>query len=170
MQEERPYDSLLRSYSNVEPFLREQVERITHSSYATEDILQEALARGLQKSIDDEIKSPAAWLRRVTYNLAVDYFRRKKPMPLAGSCSTLLDPISVDENTSDYTGHVAEGMSLENIIQCLPNHYAKIITLHYRDGVGYREIGKQLDISESVAKGMACKARAQLRRRFREQH
>ena len=162
MSSESTYRSVLSCYQKIEPSLRNQVQRITHNSHVAEEVLQETLARGLQKSTTEQIRTPAAWLRRVASNLAIDYFRTKKPKPLGSFCEQVRDPRS----TEQYVGHVASGLSLEQMVGCLPSKYAEILVLRYRDRMDYSQISERLGIPRGSAKNMACRAREQLRTRY----
>jgi len=160
MTEENRLEKFISCYQKLKPVLQSKIGMLTNDFHATEDILQETMIRGLQTSAQGSIRSPSAWIRRVSYNLAMDYHRERRHISLVQEPPTGCPRFfgSRDQNEAEFPGG-----GLREIVRKLPERDRKVIVLRYWERLSFHEIGERLDISYGNAKSIACHARHRLR-------
>jgi len=161
MAEESHYQSLTSCYSKVYPCLKARIVSIVNDSHIAEDILQEAILRGIQKLGSEHIRSPNAWLSRVAFNLAIDYCRERKHLSLREE--EALAPSRLESITTAPYSELIRG-KLSQQIDLLPPRHREVIQYHYMEGISFKDIGNRLRISEGSAKQLAYQARRSLSR------
>ncbi len=137
------------------------------------DLAQEAASRLVMASRRGRpITDPRAWLYRAARNLAVDAVRRKLPSPLGLEVlSGLPDPRSQGgepvEPSWDLAGHAMSRSELVALlpaaIEHLPDHYRRVISSRYHDGLACEATADREEISGTNAKIRLYRARRRLR-------
>jgi RNA polymerase sigma-70 factor (ECF subfamily) len=125
-------------------------------------LAQEAFVAVLRKW--DEVArfdDPGAWVRRVTANRSVSWYRR-----VAAESRAFLR-LGNPDGESSYIDLEAESLWAE--VRRLAPRQAQVIALHYVDQQTVPEIGRILQCSENTVKTHLQRARNTLARRLKEQ-
>jgi RNA polymerase sigma-70 factor, ECF subfamily len=136
---------------------------------AAQDLAQETLLRAYQSL--PRLADPqrfGAWLFGIAANLARWWWRRQARWPLSLDGLTAAYP----DVPWDLGGPAPEEVLEEaeqtrrllGAIDSLPPALARVVVLHYLDGLSYAEVAVALDVPLSTVKGRLFKSRARLRR------
>ncbi len=135
-----------------------------------EDITQEILIKIWEHGHEIKLSSIKAWIMRATYNLCIDYIRKRsvkfkytKQFDEEDALYELSDP----EKTSDpgaETSQVIINEELEEAIEKLPELQKKIIIMYEIQELKYREISDILDIPINSVKVNIFRARKTLQK------
>lgn len=107
----------------------------------------------------DDFQSVKAWLRRITVNTAIDYFRKHKKFQ---------NQTDVSEETSVFHEVNALGdLAFQDIINLL-NHLQEdhkiVFNLYEIEGYSHKEIGEKLGLTESSSRVYLARAKSELRK------
>lgn len=145
-------------FERYTPRLHPFVTGIVKENAIAREIVQEVFLRlWLNRSTAADIEKPSSWLYRVASNLSLTWFRRRNLE------MQVLQNIGRDENSFEEEErlHVKELQQLiQQAVQALPPKRRTIFNLSREQGLGRREIARQLDISENTVKnqlGIALK-------------
>lgn len=135
-----------------------------------EDITQEILIKIWEHGHEIKLSSIKAWIMRATYNLSIDYLRKRsvkykylQNYDEADAYFELSDP----EKTSDpgkETAQVIINEELEEAINKLPELQKQIIIMYEIQELKYREISVILDIPINSVKVNIFRARKNLQK------
>jgi RNA polymerase sigma-70 factor (ECF subfamily) len=131
-------------YRNIFKFVKEPI--------ATEDILQEVFARLWEKRKDINAgQSVAGWLFVISFNLSVDYIRKKLR---EHTFHKELYNLNIEtSNWEDNPGAYEEQYRLlEDALSQLSPKKQKIVTLCKLEGKTYDEVAEELKISRNTVK------------------
>ena len=131
-------------YRNIFKFVKEPI--------ATEDILQEVYARLWEKRMDINAgQSVAGWLFVISFNLSVDYLRKKLR---EHTFHKELYNLNIDAGDwEDNPGAYEEQYHLlEEAISQLSAKKQKIVTLCKLEGKTYDEVAEEMKISRNTVK------------------
>jgi len=109
--------------------------------------------------------SLGAWMRRITVNTAIDYFRRNTRRRTE-DIDLAFDLRSPD---ADAVSQCTEQEILAAVQQLTPA-YRTVFNLYVIEGYSHREIADQLAITESTSRSNLVKARAKLQDMLHEKH
>jgi RNA polymerase sigma factor (sigma-70 family) len=158
-EEVQPYESALRAYLHGRfPSLQDQ-----------DDIVQDTYARLLRARAAGTIRHPKAFLFTTARNAALDFFRRKRGVSIDDV--THFDESSVLVDRPDLVELVSREQELEILaeaVRALPDRCRQVIMLRYLDGLAYKEIAVQLDISPETVKAQMAKGMRRCADYFRE--
>lgn len=158
-EEVQPYEAALRAYLHGRfPSLPDQ-----------DDIVQDTYARLLRARASGTIRHPKAFLFTTARNSALDFFRRKRAVPIGDI--THFDESSVLMDRPDVAALVNREQELEilaDAVRALPDRCRQVIMLRYLDGLAYKEIAVQLDISTETVKTQLAKGMRRCAEFFRE--
>ena len=127
-----------------------------------EDISQEAFMKIYRNlgNYDAKKASFSTWAYRITYNLCVDYLRKKRdevPLndeyPLANHCTPEEEAIKSEQVSR-----------LHQAIDSLPEDYRVPVVLFHFQGLRYQQICDVLDVPMSIVKNRLYRARKLLRK------
>jgi RNA polymerase sigma-70 factor (ECF subfamily) len=126
-----------------------------------EDIAQEALGRASARWAEiSRYDKPGAWLRRVTFNLAVSRRRR-----LVSEARALL---RLGRPEPGLPPALPEHEGVWAAVATLPRQQRAVVALHYLEDRTFDEIAEVLDISPSTVRVHLHRARQTLRDRLDE--
>ena len=158
-EEVQPYEPALRAYLHGRfPSLVDQ-----------DDIVQDTYARLLRARAAGTIRHPKAFLFTTARNTALDFFRRKRGIALDDV--THFDESSVLEDRPDVVELVSREQELEilaDAVRALPDRCRQVIMLRYLDGLAYKEIAVQLNVSPETVKSQLAKGMRRCAEFFRE--
>lgn len=146
-----------------------------HDVDEAEDVVQDCFVRLLESGKYDALCQPSSESRSLTTqlksflyasvrNACIDRLRCKNPVLQDVSPSDLQGVVS-DEQAVDSSSREAE---LWTAIEQLPDRCREIFLMSKRDGMTYREIAEELDLSEKTVEHQISKALKILRGRKNE--
>lgn len=158
-EEVHPYEPALRAYLQGRfPALRDQ-----------DDIVQDTYARLLRARAAGTIRHPKAFLFTTARNAALDFFRRKRA--IATDDVTHFDASNVLVDRPDLGERICRDQELEiltDAVRALPDRCRQVLMLRYLDGLSYKEIAAQLDVSPETVKTQLAKGMRRCADYFRE--
>jgi len=138
-----------------------QIAAILGSVEESEDVVQEAFARAAMRWLTiSQYDVPAAWVRRVSINLAIS--RRRKAMRLLGATRSL-SVVTKDMNAPGPEETQEVPLSLMSALSQLPIKYRAAIVLHHLADLDVAEVADILQISPNTVKTHLARGRARLR-------
>jgi RNA polymerase sigma factor (sigma-70 family) len=156
----------LRSKKHEELFFKKYygyVMGISLSYSKSKDLAQEITNDSFMKCFDsfkkmDQAPSIKPWLRRITVNTAIDYYRKDKRFQ---------DHLEVDGETPIFNEMCApDQMAFEDILKILyklPEDQQMVFNLYEVEGYSHKEIADRLEITESGSRVYLTRAKAKLR-------
>ncbi|MCS5489847.1 RNA polymerase sigma factor [Algoriphagus limi] len=106
----------------------------------------------------DGYQSVKAWLRRITVNAAIDWFRKNKKYAMQQDIT--------EQNEVYHEVHALSALAYEDLIkllQQLPEDHKLVFNLYEVEGYSHREIGEKLGITESSSRVYLARAKSRLR-------
>ena len=107
----------------------------------------------------DDFQSVKAWLRRITVNTAIDYFRKQKKFQ---------NQTDVAEETAVFHEVNALGdlafQDIVNLLNLLQEDHKLVFNLYEVEGYSHKEIGEKLGLTESSSRVYLARAKSQLRK------
>jgi len=169
--DERAYSELLARYrSRVLGLALRMVQNADEAA----DIAQEAFVRAFQSlSTFDVTKSFGAWIAKITANLCIDHFRRRRLALIS-----LDAPIDAErgERAREYPdaapiadeimGRTEGEKRLDSLLASLPPRYRVVVVLRYKEDLAYEEIAAVLGIPLGTVKARLHRAHHLLKRRL----
>jgi RNA polymerase sigma-70 factor (ECF subfamily) len=169
-------------YDALMPMLYRVALRIVHSPETAEDVVHEAFAKLVEKSMVFPSADDAKyWLIRVVKNAAINQAKRKtrenrayerwwKDESIQPSASSGLPRSPDSEGVFNGSSESADVQILRDeaagelrlALDRLPERLRMVLILKEYGGLSYREIGKVLGITEGNVKVRAFRAREQL--------
>ena len=139
------------------------------------DIAQEAFVKAFQSLRSFDLnKSFGAWIAKITANLCIDHYRRRRlalvslDAPPGGERGGR--PWEFADQRPDPEEVMSIGESerrLEDLIQSLPPRYRIVVLLRYKEDLAYEEIAETLGIPLGTVKARLHRAHHMLKRRLR---
>ncbi len=122
--------------------------RITDDAHAAEDIVQDAYIRALQRLDKDRLDNPRTWLYSIAANLARNWLRdrsthRRLEKTMAAEKSALSSTPATQPDDSV--------VALRQHFKGLEEKYRTALSLHYEQGLTYREVAAVLQKPEGTA-------------------
>jgi RNA polymerase sigma-70 factor (ECF subfamily) len=130
-----------------------QLQAHTGSWAEAQDVVQEAFCRALARwPRISQYQDPAAWVRKVAWNLATSRWRRVR--------SNLL---FVHRQRLEHTpGPDPAGLDLQSALMTLPPRQRQAIVLHYLSDVPVLEVAQIMGVAEGTVKSWLHRARTTL--------
>ncbi|HSD51417.1 MAG TPA: sigma-70 family RNA polymerase sigma factor [Candidatus Methylomirabilis sp.] len=128
-----------------------------------EDAVQQAFLRLYEARADYNSRwRLSTWFYRILINACVDELRRRRPqVPLEEWDD------SVEDSAHQEVEIMERGRLLQAALVTVPVEARIVLTLHYGDGLGYREIGAIRGISVNTVKTHLRRGRLALRKALR---
>jgi RNA polymerase sigma-70 factor (ECF subfamily) len=146
----------------------------TADAHRAEDLVQETFLRAWTKlpSLSDP-KTFRGWLNAIAHGVVVDSHKhdaRKK----RGRAETKTDEQTMLRMADDSAGpeewaqRSEQRLAAVEALRSLPQEYQDVLSLRYLAGADYREIGKQLAISNGSLRGLLGRGLKLLREKMRD--
>jgi RNA polymerase sigma-70 factor (ECF subfamily) len=143
--------------ANIGP-ITAQIRAYTGDHAEAEDLVAEAFLRALTRwKTLSGYENPAAWVRRVAWNLATSRLRR----------GTFIRRFQRRQRIADVEGPGPDRVDLERALAGLGERHRKAIILHYIAGMTTVEIAEQERVAESTVRTWLARGRAALAERLR---
>jgi RNA polymerase sigma-70 factor, ECF subfamily len=128
----------------------------------SEEIVQEALIR-LWRQADNWQPDGriATWLHRVTYRLAIDVIRRRRPSVAIETVEDVLEDSALEPETRLIRAEDAR--ALRDAVDALPERQKTAIVLCHFQGLAQAEAAAVMDVSEAAYESLLARARRRLR-------
>lgn len=130
-----------------------QVFAYTGDFPVAQDIAQEAFTRAIMRW--DKVRTyedPAAWVRRVAFNLAASRWRRGR-----------VAAAYVRRQREEYVaGPSPDRVALVRALASLPDKQRRVVILHYLADLSIADIARQEEVSPNTVKSWLHRSRAQL--------
>lgn len=126
-----------------------------------EDLLQESfmvIYRDLYQY--KPIGSLAAWLKKVTVNVALQHLRKKKRL----FPTVQLDALGENIDSTEDLFSTFRASALLQLIQQLPPGYRAVFNMYVIEGYSHKEIAQQLGINLTTSKSQLSRAKHLLRK------
>jgi RNA polymerase sigma-70 factor (ECF subfamily) len=135
-------------------------QRYAGSEDEAMDLLHESFIKIFKKIARYESGTALlAWMRRITVNTAIDQYRRNARR----RTENLDQAYSLSSDAPDVFAQFG-AREILGAVQQLPPTYRTIFNLYVVEGYSHREIGEQLQITESTSRSNLVKARGKLQK------
>lgn len=159
-------DALAERFESERPRLRALAYRMSGSSTAAEDAVQEAWIR-LSRSDAEEIENLAGWLTVVVSRICLDLLRSRDARPDEPVGGRIPDPIVTRADRPDPEHQVlladAVGLALQVVLQELRPAERLAFVLHDMFDVPFDQIASVLGSTNPAARQLASRARRRVR-------
>lgn len=147
-------------YENAYSALMPVCMRYASNEDEAMDLLHESFLKIFAKIDSYQLgTSLTAWMKRITVNTAIDSYRK--------NVRRRTEDLDQAYHLSNHDPDVISQCSVQEIlvaVQQLPPTYRAIFNLYVIEGYSHKEIGEQLDITESTSRSNLVKARAKLQK------
>ena len=152
--------------SAYQEIVRQHIKSISHYAFRMlgnqkdcEDITQETFLRLYQTSRRYQpTASLRAYLLRITKNMCIDHFRKKRPELM----DDLPDPATLQTPQDLLEGAIAV-QSLEKAIDRLPVNQRTALLLRHTEQLSYNRIAEVMDVSVAAVESLLVRARRTLK-------
>nr|WP_279236727.1 RNA polymerase sigma factor [Dyella sp. RRB7] len=138
----------------------------TPHTWDAQDLVQELYLRLLRtdRAGMGEIQNPEAYLFTVAANLVKEHAARRQRHPLGSDeLELVIERLSTPCDAAAGIDRALRRQRLADILGRLTPKCRAVLVMHYRDELGYREIGEKLQISSHMVKKYIVKALATCR-------
>jgi RNA polymerase sigma-70 factor (ECF subfamily) len=119
----------------------------------SQDVVQEAFVRALDRwKKVSTYEDPAAWIRRVAWNLAISHFRHKK----------VVTNWLVRQRQENSAGPGPERVALVAALSDIPENQRRAVILHYIGDLSVADIAEQEGVAEGTVKSWLSRGRSAL--------
>ena len=128
-----------------------------------QDIFQDAfmkIVRTLKKGSYNEEGKFLPWAMRISHNLVIDHFRRTNKVKMISETSSKSDDFNIfsilkleDENVQDVITREELESQMVELVQHLPQTQKEILEMRIFQGMSFKDIAEQEDISINTALG-----------------
>ena len=132
---------------------------IVKDSYIAEDLFQESfikIIKNLKKGKYNEEGKFLPWAIRIARNMAIDYFRKMKRMPIVtgsdGEDVFRKIKLAVDNREEQMIRHEKESM-VRAVINKLPEEQRQVLILRHYGDLSFKEIAAMTGVSINTALG-----------------
>jgi RNA polymerase sigma-70 factor (ECF subfamily) len=132
---------------------------IVKDSYIAEDLFQETfikIIKNLKKGKYNEEGKFLPWAIRIARNMAIDYFRKMKRMPIVtgsdGEDVFRKIKLAVDNREEQMIRHEKESM-VRAVINKLPEEQRQVLILRHYGDLSFKEIATMTGVSINTALG-----------------
>lgn len=141
------FEEVYRRYHTA---IYRNILKLTKDASAAEDLLQDTFITFWQRRATvDAQRSLSGWLFVISYNLSVNWLKRKLVESKAVSYLTTVAPINSEEVADDYD---AQMQCIEAAILQLPPQKKRVLELCKLQGRSYKAAAREMNISSHTVK------------------
>lgn len=152
-------------YQSYRKELINHLLRIVQCPETAQDLVQESYIILSRTAADVAIEHPRGFLYRTAGNLALDYLRHNKIVERHQEAAQFAEPAE-QADAERQIGDEQWRILLHQAIAELPPRCRDVFILHKIRGLGYRDIARLLDISESAVEKHIIKGLSHCRKRL----
>lgn len=165
-------DSLYKDYrKSVFAYLRKIVRDSDLARDLTSDVFIKAMS-AISRGVYNNEGRPLAWLIRVAYNLAMDYYRKNNKVKFLKPLGDGNDPIDLTEDESLSWMETEENFEISRelleLIEMLPKEQREVVNERIFHNTSFREISEHQGVSVNTALGRMRYALIRMRRMIKE--
>ncbi|MFD0716297.1 RNA polymerase sigma factor [Paenibacillus sp. GCM10027626] len=156
-------EDLYRSYHK---YVYKYIFFITREHTATEDIIQESFVKVItQGSKTAHASNFSSWVRQIARNTALDWLRKYKNnrQEVDAESVTIIDN---QMSVADKVENQIRNEMLHLAIQELKPEHRTLLIMYYLEDKSYKEICKELHLSEQIVTQRLARARKKLLQHF----
>lgn len=142
-----------------------------------EDILQETFIKAVKVIDSGRYKDSGkflSWVMRIAHNQVIDHFRAEKQNKSINESAAGYDIIASQRLTEGSIEDRLVGEQIEadlrRLVEELPDEQREVVRLRYWDGLSFKEIAEQTEVSINTALGRMRYALINLRRMVKEKN
>lgn len=160
-------------YRSFYQFVYRDIYFIVRVHADVEDIIQEAFIKAItQRSKITHTTNLPAWVRRIARNTTIDWLRKNKQRKQEWVSNHFnikmdMDKFSTSSVASDFEIKISNEMLYQSIQNLKPEHRILIIMFYFEEK-SYKEICKQLKLSEQVVTQRLFRARKTLKKLYQK--
>ncbi len=154
---------------------------VLHCDRSTaEDLSQEVFMRvhkGLP-GFDGEVRF-AAWLHKISMNVAISEYRRRRTLkrdrpthsldaPVSGSDDLYISPVGNERDPSDVASRAEFLAAVRSCVQGLPDEYREAVILRDMESLSYEEIALALSLPIGTVRSRIHRGRLVLQEKLKE--
>jgi RNA polymerase sigma-70 factor (ECF subfamily) len=138
-----------------------------------EDAAQEAFMRAFQSLESCDRDRPfLRWIYKITYNLCVDRYRRKKPFAISldqtmGEEELQIELVDGSPSPDELVRRRDEQRMLTELLYSLPPRYRVVVVLRHQEDLSYEAIAEILGLPLGTVKARMHRAHNLLRKKLR---
>jgi RNA polymerase sigma factor (sigma-70 family) len=154
---------LARLFEEQHATLHRYFLKRTPHAWDAQDLVQELYLRLLrtERAGAGEIQNPEAYLFTIAANLVKEHAVRRQRNPLGSDeLEEVIERLATPCDAAAGVDRALRRQRLADIIGRLTPKCRAVLVMHYRDELGYREIGEKLQISSHMVKKYIVKALA----------
>lgn len=148
--------------------------RMVQNTEDASDIAQEAFVKAFQSLASFDLnKSFGAWIAKITANLCIDHYRRRRltlvSLDAPAESARGERPWEFADNRPDPDAILSRTESerqLEELVQSLPLRYRMVVLLRYQEDLAYEEIAEVLAVPLGTVKARLHRAHHMLKRKL----
>jgi RNA polymerase sigma-70 factor (ECF subfamily) len=142
-----------------------------------EDIYQETFIKAVKVIDEGRYKESGrflSWVMRIAHNQVIDHFRAEKQnkniTPTTAGYDILATQSSLEKSIEEeLVGRQIEA-DIRKLVAHLPEEQREVVKLRYYDGLSFKEIAEQTEVSINTALGRMRYALINLRRMIKEKN
>lgn len=159
-------EALYRQHQNE---LIYHVFGILHCQDIAADIVQESYIKLSREAERQKIEHPRRLLFRIAHNLALDHLKHRRVMENhAQSLDPALVPAAESPSAEQLASEAQRRHILKRVIDELPPRCRQVFIMHNIHGMSYRDIARELNISESGVEKHIMKGLLHCRRQMKK--
>jgi len=139
-----------------------------------EDAAQEAFMRAFQSLESCDPTRPfLRWIYKITYNLCVDRYRRRKPFAISldqtlGEEDLQIELVDTRPMPDEVLGMMDEYRKVIELLYSLPPRYRVVLVLRHQEDLSYEAIADILGLPLGTVKARMHRAHNMLRRKLKQ--
>ena len=114
-----------------------------------------------RKNVDLD-KNFKSWLYKIATNIAYDWLKKQKKLPISKDFDDLIEFETIKTNSQYYSIEQLNNLDLEEALKSLKPVQENSLRLYYQQGFTYVEIGEILQLPLNTVKTHIARAKAEL--------
>jgi RNA polymerase sigma-70 factor (ECF subfamily) len=162
-----------RHSSRVYDYIRMMVK----DEQLAEDIYQETFIKAVKVIDEGRYKESGrflSWVMRIAHNQVIDHFRAEKQnkniTPTTAGYDILATQSPLEKSIEEELIGSQIEADVRKLVAHLPEEQREVVKLRYYDGLSFKEIGEQTEVSINTALGRMRYALINLRRMIKEKN
>ena len=157
------FTAILERYQSA--FLR-KVKTIIFNEQDAEEVVQDAFTKIYMNAHKFEVREGAkfsSWAYTILVNTALTRYQK---CVKEGKRTMLLDPEYMEQlgETKEHVAFNQDGDAIARILEKLPGHFARVLTLHYLEHWSHKDIADEMGESVGAVKARIHRAKAEFRK------